>query len=878
MSQFRLLTLTFMTVLFSNFSAAQSIIPWTEENSTLGLGYPVPIPVNTPEPFDGFRTYEGLFAKHQSMALNNDLIVGQVVGQTIDGRDIWAYVLSDADDTTQYGVQEGAMMANGGIHAREWQTPETVTGIMEAFDANSQDNSFYQYLLENATIITIPVNNVDGFLQTQRFPTENWFANNTGPRDGRMRRKNMRNVDEVLTTEADHLLGVDLNRNNAPFWATTQSSSFDVESQVYHGSAVDSEPETLARLNAASLVDFDQLRVYTDVHSFSQVHFSKLTANQNRNTIQTRLLSDFTNFHEALPGAKTYVDLPSAPGTGIGTTADYFAAIYDIPSWTLEIEPSSPSTNGFDRHPNLPGLGADYGGFANSFNDGFILPESEIRRVREQLAETFMVIWYGQAGPPSITQLRIIDKANNAIIYDAEWDMTASGERELYSQYFDNILTDRDYALMLRFDKPMRYRNESGDIDALPGQSTALTPVIQGLVGDNQVELNLTNARWVNQKDNGWESYGFYKDDTFVIDFSLDASLVAADDNELTWKIITTDMIGQSIDANPQTAITWSGGQWINYEDTNGNPSINGGFDQTMSVVVSANESGRRVQKPITALYFDPTRDGEGFNFETLNDDLVLVHWYTFDEQGNDQWMLGASPFSAENALYIADLQSTRGGVFGPDFNPDDIVFSSQGSVEMIFESASRIIGTAGPNFWVQLGKMKYTSPTGQKFRTDLSPITFAGGMVSPSNADDVETINELDGSSLIGSWFNPARNGEGFHFQETLLGIPIILWYSYDLEGNQKWFIGSGGQIEETDDNVKVTFDQVFEVDQGTRFGTEFNADEIELSEWGSIELNLQCTTGTFKYTAIDSDYGTGEYSVEPITRPIVNQFVCQQ
>ena len=55
MKMFKLLLLVCSTTLLSNLSNAQSITKWTEQNGTLGLGYPVPIPVNTPEPFDGFR-------------------------------------------------------------------------------------------------------------------------------------------------------------------------------------------------------------------------------------------------------------------------------------------------------------------------------------------------------------------------------------------------------------------------------------------------------------------------------------------------------------------------------------------------------------------------------------------------------------------------------------------------------------------------------------------------------------------------------------------------------------------------------------------------------------------------------------------------------
>ena len=60
--------------------------------------------------------------------------------------------------------------------------------------------------------------------------------------------------------------------------------------------------------------------------------------------------------------------------------------------------------------------------------------------------------------------MRIIDQATNSIVFDAEWDLSDDGSRNLYTQAFDEILSDRDYALLLRFDKPMRYRDENNNI------------------------------------------------------------------------------------------------------------------------------------------------------------------------------------------------------------------------------------------------------------------------------------------------------------------------------------------------------------------------------------------------------------------------------
>ena len=599
----------FIVLMLSSFFVhSQSITAWTEANGELGLGYPVPIPVDTPEPFDGFRSYDGLFAKHQSLAMNNPYITGHIVGQSVYERDIWAYILSDEDDLTQYGVKEGVMLINGGIHAREWQSPEVLTGIMELLNDQANDHWLHQFLLENTAIVAIPVNNVDGFIQTQAYPTTNWYSVEIGPRDGRMRRKNMLNVDEVLETQSDFLLGIDLNRNNNPFWATSTSSSFDSSSIVYHGRAPHSEPETFARLTAADLIDSNQMRIYTDVHSFSTVHFSIRTNNSSRNSLQSTLLRDFTNHHRSFPANKNYVDTPNSPGRGLGLTSEYFAYTNQVPSWTLEIE------------PNFNNAGVEYGGFGNNAHDGFILPESQIRRVREQLAQTFMITWYGQAGPPSITKLRIVEKDTATLIYDVDWNTINQNSSEYNENIIENLENDKEYTILVSFDKPMRKRSDNGEVVALQGQqSSLLLPEIKASVNTTEININFNNIHWINTKDQSINSYLNYKDDTFSADFIIPSDLNLADGASINWKINATDMIGQGLDADPSTVLTWSGGKWINYENTNGLNSLFGGIDSSYQTVLSA--TPRHTFVPLvqpTGLYYDPSRDGEGFSYELL--------------------------------------------------------------------------------------------------------------------------------------------------------------------------------------------------------------------------------------------------------------------
>ena len=160
--------------------------------------------------------------------------------------------------------------------------------------------------------------------------------------------------------EDGNIRGVDLNRNNTPFWATNSTrSSPDLSSIVHHGSAPASEPEIQALDAAAQLGPIGRLRLYTDVHSFSQVHFWVRNSNTRLANQTERVLSTFTNHHLAFPAAKWYAYAGSdsvALNQGIGSTDEYFTHIYQVPSWTLEIEPRG----GFGQH------GIDYGGLGRN--------------------------------------------------------------------------------------------------------------------------------------------------------------------------------------------------------------------------------------------------------------------------------------------------------------------------------------------------------------------------------------------------------------------------------------------------------------------------------------------------------------------------------
>ncbi len=360
------------------------------ENDNLGtniaLGYPPPAPVASMTAVAGFRDYASLFAQHQALLTLNDEVDGEVVGTTLAGREIWAYVIGDPDSTTAEGFPEAAALINGGIHAREWQTPEAVTSLFETLVTAKADGGFFQYLVDNLNTIVVPVNNVDGFIQTQLFP-ETVTADRRQPREGRMRRKNLRNpvtngfIDSDIATVADNFWGVDLNRNSLQGYGQANRSSTSPTSLVYRGAAAESEPEVLALQQAATLGPESRLRLFSDTHSFGQDYFAPQPPNARLNAI-TRALA--TRMIAA--SGRAYVYGPDPAGTpGIGTTADHFAFELQIPSWTLEVEPASG--------------GQDYGGLATHGHSGFILPAAEAARMRNDVVRQYLLGFYPPERP-----------------------------------------------------------------------------------------------------------------------------------------------------------------------------------------------------------------------------------------------------------------------------------------------------------------------------------------------------------------------------------------------------------------------------------------------------------------------------------------------
>ena len=153
-----------------------------------------------------------------------------VIGQSVEGRDIWAFKVSDNPNEDE---DEPEVLYTALTHSREplgmMNLMYFVQLLLEEYDEDPELN----YLINNREIWFIPVVNPDGYVYNELIE----------PNGGGMHRKNRLDTN---CGNGDNR-GVDLNRNYGYGWGSDDTgSSPNPCSATYRGESEFSEPETQA--------------------------------------------------------------------------------------------------------------------------------------------------------------------------------------------------------------------------------------------------------------------------------------------------------------------------------------------------------------------------------------------------------------------------------------------------------------------------------------------------------------------------------------------------------------------------------------------------------------------------------------------------------
>ena len=176
-----------------------------------------------------------------------------ILGESVEGRDIWAFKVSDAPEEDE---EEPEVLFTGLTHAREPLSMMNLIYFVQRLAQEYGSDPELTYLVNEREIWFLPVVNPDGYVYNESIQ----------PNGGGMHRKNRLNTNCGNGTNR----GVDLNRNYGFGWgANNIGSSPDPCATTYRGESAFSEPETQVVRDFISNRDFMNVIHY---HTYSNVY------------------------------------------------------------------------------------------------------------------------------------------------------------------------------------------------------------------------------------------------------------------------------------------------------------------------------------------------------------------------------------------------------------------------------------------------------------------------------------------------------------------------------------------------------------------------------------------------------------------------------
>ena len=176
-----------------------------------------------------------------------------VIGQSVEGRDIWAFKVSDNPNVDE---DEPEVLYTALTHSREPLGMMNLIYFVQLLAEEQNSNPEFEYLISNREMWFIPVVNPDGYAYNESIE----------PTGGGMHRKNRLNTNCGNGSNR----GVDLNRNYGFGWGSNDiGSSPNPCSATYRGDVEFSEPETQAVRDFIINHDFNNVLHY---HCYSNIY------------------------------------------------------------------------------------------------------------------------------------------------------------------------------------------------------------------------------------------------------------------------------------------------------------------------------------------------------------------------------------------------------------------------------------------------------------------------------------------------------------------------------------------------------------------------------------------------------------------------------
>lgn len=227
--------------------------------------------------------------------------------------------------------------------------------------------------------------------------------------------------------------------------------------------------------------------------------------------------------------------------------------------------------------------------------------------------------------------------------------------------------------------------------------------------------------------------------------------------------------------------------------------------------------------------YFNPSRDGEGCQLTLERDGATFILTCYFYDDGEQFWLIGVGGL-LDGQIVFSEMTITSGAQFGDAFDPADVVRSSWGSATMTWGDCNNAELELTPI----VAGFEQTTLT----LTRIVPTTCGSGGL------------QGDSLPLMGAYYDPDRDGEGFHLGVEVNGIFVMTWYTY-LDGRQVWMIGTGVR-----EGQRVVFED-FVITSGTGFGSQFDPAEVVKEPFGEIIVDFgDCNSFTATVNSVRPEF----------------------
>jgi hypothetical protein len=91
--------------------------------------------------------------------------------------------------------------------------------------------------------------------------------------------------------------------------------------------------------------------------------------------------------------------------------------------------------------------------------------------------------------------------------------------------------------------------------------------------------------------------------------------------------------------------------------------------EQQETLTFTVRDSVFEIVPALSGSWYNPEQSGKGWNIEVLGDSRLIAYWYSYDDDGDNVWLVADGNFAGASASL--NVMQAEGFGFPPDYDPD---------------------------------------------------------------------------------------------------------------------------------------------------------------------------------------------------------------